>query len=107
MGYNAEQRHLNPMGTLHGGVICDIADAPMGTAIATTLEDDGTFTTLNLTANFFKPIWNGHLRASAQVKRRTRTIGFVECEVTDEKGSLVAKLFSTCMVLRGAEAKGR
>ena len=36
----AGEKHANPMGTLHGGVICDVADAAMGTAIATTLEDD-------------------------------------------------------------------
>jgi len=26
----AEQRHANPMGTLHGGVLCDLGDAAMG-----------------------------------------------------------------------------
>src|SRR5688500_3275406 len=65
------QRHANPMGTLHGGVICDIADAAMGIAFATTLEDDETFTTLDLTTKFFKPVWNARLQASAQVVRRT------------------------------------
>jgi uncharacterized protein (TIGR00369 family) len=103
----AAEKHANPMGTLHGGVICDVADAAMGTAIATTLEDDESFTTLSLTANFFKPVWTQKLRATARVVKRTRQIGFIECEVEDEKGSLVAKLQSTCMVLRGEEAKGR
>lgn len=97
----------NPMGTMHGGVICDLADAAMGFAMSSTLEDDETFTTLDLTANFFKPVWNNHLHASATVTRRTRSLGFIECEVTDESNSLVAKSFSTCMVLRGEEAKGR
>lgn len=104
---NASARHANPMGTLHGGVICDLADAAMGVALSSTLEDDETFTTIDLTANFFKPIWNAHLKAVASVTRRTRTLGFIECEVVDDAGSLVAKLFSTCMVLRGSEAKGR
>jgi uncharacterized protein (TIGR00369 family) len=103
----ATSRHANPMGTLHGGVICDLSDAAMGTAMATTLEDDETFTTLDLTVKFFKPIWNARLRATAHVVKRTRTLGLVECEVEDEKGSLVAKVFSTCMVLRGQEARGR
>ena len=103
----ASGRHANPMGTLHGGVICDLSDAAMGTAMATTLEDDETFTTLDLTVKFFKPIWNARLRATAHVVKRTRTLGLIECEVEDDKGSLVAKVFSTCMVLRGQEAKGR
>lgn len=107
MEMTADGRHANPMGTLHGGVICDLADAAMGTAMATTLEDDESFTTLDLTAKYFKPIWNARIRASARVVKRTRTLGLVECDVTDDGGSLVAKVFSTCMVLRGTEAKGR
>ena len=107
MGLVAGERHANPMGTLHGGVICDVADAAMGTAMATTLEDDESFTTLILTANYFKPVWKAKLRATARVTKRTRSTGFVECAVEDEGGSLVAQVFSTCMVLRGGEAKGR
>jgi uncharacterized protein (TIGR00369 family) len=103
----ASARHANPMGTLHGGVICDVADAAMGIAFATTLEDDETFTTLDLTAKYFKPIWNAQLRATATVVKRTRTLGLIECEVTDETGSLVAKVYSSCMVLRGQDARGR
>ncbi len=107
MELDASERHANPMGTLHGGVICDIADAAMGTAFATTLEDDESFTTLDLTAKYFKPIWNARLRATAQVVKRTRTLGLVECDVTDDAGSLVAKVYSSCMVLRGQDARGR
>jgi uncharacterized protein (TIGR00369 family) len=104
---HATDRHANPMGTLHGGVICDVADAAMGIAFATTLEDDETFTTLDLTAKYFKPIWNAQLRATAHVAKRTRTLGLIECDVTDEGGSLVAKIYSSCMVLRGQDARGR
>jgi uncharacterized protein (TIGR00369 family) len=107
MELEADGRHANPMGTLHGGIVCDVADAAMGTAMASTLEDDESFTTLDLTAKFFKPIWKARLRATAQVTKRTRSLGLIECEVTDDRGSLVAKVFSTCMVLRGDEAKGR
>src|SRR3954465_13238234 len=96
MELDASERHANPMGTLHGGVICDVADAAMGTAFATTLEDDESFTTLDLTTKFFKPIWNARLTATAQVVKRTRTLGLIECEVTDEAGSLVAKVYSSC-----------
>jgi len=96
-------QHANPMGTLHGGIVCDLADL----AMASTLEEDETFTTLDLTAKYFKPIWRARLRATAEVTKRTRTLGLIECSVEDEGGSLVARLFSTCMVLRGQQAKGR
>ncbi len=104
---DASARHANPMGTLHGGVLCDVADAAMGCALASTLEDGESFTSLDLTVKFFKPIWNARIEAAARLTRRTRTLAFLECEVTDESGSLVAKLFSSCMVLRGPEANGR
>ncbi|WPB80442.1 PaaI family thioesterase [Archangium violaceum] len=104
---DASARHANPMGTLHGGVICDLADLAMGAAMATTLEDEESFTSLDLTTKFLKPIWNAHLRATGRVVKRTRTLGLIECDVEDEKNSLVAKVFSSCMVLRGDEARGR
>src|SRR5579864_6876824 len=100
---DAGPQHANPMGTLHGGIVCDLADA----AMATSLEDDESFTTLDLTAKYFKPIWNARLRATARLVKRTRTLGLIECDVHDDKGTLVAKVFSSCMVLRGDEAKGR
>jgi len=104
---DADSRLANPMGTLHGGVICDLSDLAMGMAMATTLEDDESFTTLDLNAKYLKPVWKTRLRATATVVKRTRTLGLIECDVVDEGGSLVARVLSTCMVLRGAEARGR
>ena len=100
-------RHSNPMGTLHGGVICDIADAAMGAAYGTTLQDDETFTTLEIKINFLKPVWRSPLRAEGWVVKAGRTIGMAECDVYDESGSLVARATSTCMTLRGDAARGR
>jgi uncharacterized protein (TIGR00369 family) len=103
----AGPQHANPMGTLHGGILCDIADAAMGIAYASTLEDNESFTTLELKINFLKPIWQARLTAQGKVVKRGRTIGLTECAVTDEKGSLVARASSTCMTLRGKDAAGR
>ena len=105
--FESSAKHTNPMGTLHGGIVCDLADAAMGTAMATTLEDDESFTTLDITAKYFKPIWKARLRATARLVKRTRSLGLIECDVEDDAGSLVAKVFSSCMVLRGQEAQGR
>jgi len=105
--FEAGDTHANPMGTLHGGVLCDIADAAMGCAFAATLDEGESFTTLELKINFLKPIWNARLKATGKVVKRGRVIGLVECDVTDEGGSLVARASSTCMVLRGQQAQGR
>jgi uncharacterized protein (TIGR00369 family) len=104
---SAGPRHANPMGTLHGGILCDIADAAMGIAFASTLGPGESFTTIELKINFFRPVWEAVLNAEGKVVRRGSTVGYVECEITDEKGRLVAKAASTCMVLRADRAKGR
>jgi uncharacterized protein (TIGR00369 family) len=103
----ATEAHANPMGTLHGGVLCDIADAAMGLAYAATLDEGESFTTLEMKINFLKPIWKDKLRAVGTVVKKGRTIGLVECDITDSKGSLVARSTSTCMTLRDEQASGR
>ena len=103
----AGPQHANPMGTLHGGILCDIADAAMGMAFASTLAPGETFTTVELKINFFRPVWEARLKAEGKVVRRGRSLGYVECEVTDERGRLVAKAASTCLALKGEDAKGR
>src|SRR6266852_4217324 len=71
----ASDIHANPMGTVHGGVLCDIADAAMGIAYASTLDDGESFTTLELKINFLRPVWKARLRGVGRVVRRGRTIG--------------------------------
>jgi TetR/AcrR family transcriptional regulator, transcriptional repressor for nem operon len=100
-------QHANPMGTLHGGILCDIADAAMGIAFASTLAPEESFTTVELKINFFRPVWQAQLTAEGTVVQRGRTMGYVECTITDEQDRLVAKATSTCMVLRGPKAAGR
>jgi uncharacterized protein (TIGR00369 family) len=97
----AGPQHANPMGTLHGGVLCDVADAAMGMAFASTLAPDESFTTMSLSINFFRPVWKARLRADARVINRGKRVGYLECEVTDQDGKRVAKANSTCFVLRG------
>lgn len=99
--------HANPMGTLHGGVICDIGDAAMGIAYATTLDSRESFTTLELDVKFLRPVWDQPLTATGTVVNGGRTIGLVECDVTGPDGELVAHLQSVCMTLRDESAEGR
>ena len=103
----AGPQHANPMGTLHGGILCDIADAAMGIAYASTLEEGESFTTLELKINFLKPVWKARLRAEGHLVKRGKTVGLVECDIMDESGSLVARASSTCLTLSGKQAAGR
>src|SRR5882724_2847338 len=103
----AGPQHANPMGTLHGGILCDLADAAMGVAFASTLAAKESFTTLELKINFLRPFWKGVLTAEAEVISRGRTVGLIHCKVTDEKKRLIASATSTCLVLAGDAAKNR
>ncbi|MEP7088315.1 MAG: PaaI family thioesterase [Gemmatimonadota bacterium] len=100
-------RHGNVMGTLHGGVLSALADTAMGFAFATTLAVGESFATLEIKVNFLRPVWIATLTAAAQVVHRGKTTGLVECRVTDERDRLIVHATSTCLVLRGEQARGR
>lgn len=97
---DVDERHHNPMGTLHGGVYCDLADAAMGYAYAAMLGEGESFTTVELKINFLRAVRKGKLVADAKVVKAGSTLGYVECDVTDQSGKLVAKAGSTCIKLR-------
>jgi len=97
---DVDERHHNPLGTLHGGIYCDIADAAMGFAYGSSLKEGESFTTVELKINYFRPVRQGQLTADAKLVKSGPTLGYVECDVTDQRGKLVAKAASTCMTLR-------
>jgi uncharacterized protein (TIGR00369 family) len=107
MKLEAQERHSNPMGTLHGGILCDIADGAMGMAFFSTLEPGETFTTLELKINYLRPFWTGTLLAHGKVISRGKTVGLTECRIVDDQDRLIAHATSTCMALRGEKAEGR
>jgi uncharacterized protein (TIGR00369 family) len=107
MRLEAGERHSNPMGTIHGGIICDLADAAMGMAFFSTLGEGESFTTLELKLNFLRPFWTGTLVAHGKVISRGKTVGLAECRVVDAQDRLIAHATSTCMALRGDAAQGR
>ena len=101
------QKHANPMGTVHGGVWCDIADAAIGTAHATNLREGESFTSIDLQINFFRPAWNCRIRAIAKPVNVGRQISRYVCDIVRDDDKLVAQVSSTVMTLRGDQASGR
>ena len=99
---SVDERFHNPLGTLHGGVYTDLADAAMGWAYAVTLAEGEAFTTIELKINFLRAVRQATLTAEARVVKAGATIGYVECDVKDEQGRLVARAASTCLKLKGA-----
>ena len=100
-------KHANPMGTIHGGVLCDIADATIGTAHATTLNEGESFTSVDLQINFFRPVWKSKLTSTARPVNLGKSVSRYVCDVTREDGKLVAQVTSTVMTLAGGKAQGR
>jgi uncharacterized protein (TIGR00369 family) len=107
MRLEAGEQHSNPMGTIHGGILVDVADAAMGMAYFSELDPGESFTTLELKINFLRPFWTGTLLAHGRVVHRGRSVGLTECDVVDADGRLIARASSTCMTLRGDAAAGR
>ena len=99
----AGPQHWNPMGGLHGGILCDLTDAAMGIAYSSTLEEGEAFATVELKINFLRPVKRGHLTAEGRVVSGGRTLGYAGAEVRDEDGRLIAKASSTCKTLRPSQ----
>ena len=98
-----DERLYNPMNTVHGGILCDIADAAMGISFFTTLESDETFTSVDLRITFLKQVKDGTLRASSKIIRKGKRLGYMECEIFNQDDELVAKASSTCIILRNTK----
>ncbi len=99
--------HGNQQGTVHGGLLCELADAAIGTAHSTLMGPGESFTSIDLKATFLRPVWCARLQARAWAVHRGRTISHYHCDVLREDGKAVAQVASTVMTLRGDPAHGR
>lgn len=101
------RRHGNQQGTVHGGLLCELADAAIGTAHSTLMQANESFTSIDLKATFLRPVWHNRLQAHASAVHRGRTISHYHCRILREDGKPVATVDSAVMTLRGASAQGR
>jgi len=99
--------HGNQQGTVHGGLICELADAAIGTAHSTLMEDGQSFTTIEFKINFYRPVWKSKLRAIAKPLQSGKTITHYNCEIKNDEDKTVALATSTVMTLHGDKAAGR
>jgi uncharacterized protein (TIGR00369 family) len=99
--------HKNIMGTVHGGILCSLADAAMGLAFGSTLPAGDTFTTVELKINYTRPVFDQTLHAHGSLVHKGKTTGVLQCHIVDDAGKLVAFATSTCTVLHGDAASGR
>ena len=94
--------HLNPSGTVHGGLAATLLDSCMGLAIRSTLEKGISQTTLEFKISLLRPITpqTGPIRAEGVVLSCGRRVGIAEGRLTDDKGRLLAHGTTTCLIFQ-------
>jgi uncharacterized protein (TIGR00369 family) len=93
-------RHLNPAGTVHGGLAATLLDSCMGLAIQSTLDKGVGQTTLEFKISLVRPITpeTGAIKAEGVVLSRGRRVGTAEGRITDHDGRLLAHGTTTCLI---------
>jgi uncharacterized protein (TIGR00369 family) len=91
----------NPLGLVHGGFICTLADTVTGCAVHTTLEAGTAYTSIDITVNYLRPVTvaSGTLVATGRVTKPGRRIALAAAEVHDADGRLVATATSNCLIM--------
>ncbi len=99
---NPNDRHLNPAGTVHGGLAATLLDSAMGLAIQSTLEKGVGSTTLEFKISLVRPITpeTGMIKAEGVVLSCGRRIGTAEGQITDQQGRLLAHGTTTCLIFQ-------
>jgi uncharacterized protein (TIGR00369 family) len=92
--------HLNPAGTVHGGLTATLLDSCMGLAVQSTLERGAAQTTLEFKISLIRPITpeTGEIRAEGRIVNCGRRIGIADGRVTDAQGRLLAHGTTTCLI---------
>ena len=87
---DADDRHVNGHGTVHGGAIATMVDTAMGAAVRREDTDDDAPVTIEMKVTYLRPAHPGRLRAEAAIRRRGKRIVIAEVDVFDAEGEAVA-----------------
>ena len=97
----ADKRHLNPLGGVHGGFAATVLDTVTGCAIHTVLEAGVGYGTIDLNIKMCRPIPKDHpLIAIGDVINVSKNLAISEGKIIDEHGKLYAHATATCMIIR-------
>jgi uncharacterized protein (TIGR00369 family) len=99
-----DESAYNPIGTVHGGLMCTLADSVTACAIHSTLEAGLGYTSIDLNVSYLRPVTaaSGRLRATGQVTKSGRRVGFASAEIVDGAGRLVASATTSCLIFEVA-----
>ena len=99
MSFEVTEEHLNPAGTLHGGVLATLVDTAMGTAVRTTTDDGEVPATSQLTVTYLHPGTLGQLTVSARLRTRGAHLTVCEADV-DQDGKALVHAVATFALLQ-------
>ncbi|WP_100500457.1 PaaI family thioesterase [Geodermatophilus chilensis] len=99
IAFEVGDEHLNPAGTLHGGVVATLVDSAMGSAVRTTTEDGEVPATSQLTVTYLRPGKPGALVVTGRVRTRGRHLTICEADV-EQDGEAVAHAVATFALLQ-------
>lgn len=96
-----EERHYNPLGSVHGGYAATLLDSCMGCAIHTRLQQGQGYTTMELRVSYVRALTaaTGPVRAIGTVVHVGRSSALAEGRIVDVQGRLYATASTTCMIL--------
>jgi uncharacterized protein (TIGR00369 family) len=97
----AEKRHLNPNGTVHGGVVYTLVDVSMAEALRTISQESDRPVTIEIKVNYLEPGRPGTLTSTAQVRKCGKRVTIVEAEVAQEDEEIVALATGTYTIVGG------
>lgn len=100
MAATPDESHYNPIGSVHGGFVATLLDSVCGCAVQSTLPAGTAYTSLDLSVNFLRGMTTetGRVVATGRVTKPGSRAAFVEADVRDQDGRLLATATSTCLV---------
>jgi uncharacterized protein (TIGR00369 family) len=107
IGFAADERFINPAGTVQGGFLAAMLDDTQGPALFGHTHGEAYAPTIDFNISFLKEARPGNFVARGRVVRMGKTIAFTEAELFDEAGDLVARATFSNRVMRGDRANGR
>ena len=84
-----EEKHLNPHGVAHGGVVYALADTVMGGALHSLLGEGQSCATLEIKISYFRPAFDGKLICTASVDHCGKRFGHITARI-EGGGKLIA-----------------
>jgi uncharacterized protein (TIGR00369 family) len=97
----------NPIGTVHGGLVCTLADTVAACAVHSTLPAGLAYTSIDLNVSYTRPVTrdSGKLRAIGEVVKPGRRVAFSKAEILDGNGKVVATATSSCLIIQPAQSE--